>query len=224
MHVLHVFNGLTGGAAESTLEIINELNANDIESSIYVFGRKSSVIPNKIEAAVGGRVFRGPSYLWVSHRGGIFSKVASEIFYLAYSLFLIRSSGSIKKVAKSVNASLISSCTSVSPDGALAALRAGIPHVWHIRELYGEGKMFSAKMLWRRNFRKSILSTGMVVTSTGKQRGQAASTTRPVCGTGREALQGGQLTGNQRFVDEVEPIIGVRIERRFPGRPPLRPV
>tara|TARA_R110000851_G_scaffold218104_1_gene371033 strand:- start:1085 stop:1246 length:162 start_codon:yes stop_codon:yes gene_type:complete len=40
----------------------------------------------------------------------------------------------------------------------------------------------------------------------------------------REALQGGQLTGNQRFVDEVEPIIGVRIERRFPGRPPLRPV
>ena len=163
MHVLHVLNGLTGGAAESTLEIINELNANDIESSIYVFGRNSSVIPNKIEAAVGGRVFRGPLYLWVSHRGGIFSKVASEIFYLAYSIFLSRSSGSIKKVAKSVNASLISSCTSVSPDGALAALRAGIPHVWHIRELYGEGKMFSAKTLWRRNFRKSILSTGMVV-------------------------------------------------------------
>jgi putative transposase len=36
----------------------------------------------------------------------------------------------------------------------------------------------------------------------------------------REALQRGQLTGNPRFVDEVEPIIGCRIERRRPGRPP----
>ncbi|WP_026280240.1 transposase [Thioalkalivibrio sp. ALE31] len=38
----------------------------------------------------------------------------------------------------------------------------------------------------------------------------------------REALQRGQLTGNQRFVDEVERIIGCRIERRRPGRPPSR--
>ena len=38
----------------------------------------------------------------------------------------------------------------------------------------------------------------------------------------REALQRGQLTGNQRFVDEVEPIIGCRIERRRPGRLPSR--
>ena len=37
----------------------------------------------------------------------------------------------------------------------------------------------------------------------------------------REALQLGQLTGNQRFVDEVEQIIGCRIERRRPGRPAL---
>jgi len=39
----------------------------------------------------------------------------------------------------------------------------------------------------------------------------------------REALQRGQLTGNQRFVDEVEQIIGCRIERRRPSRPPSRP-
>ncbi len=38
----------------------------------------------------------------------------------------------------------------------------------------------------------------------------------------REALQRGQLTGNQRFVDEVEHIIGCRMERRRPGRPPSR--
>ena len=29
-------------------------------------------------------------------------------------------------------------------------------------------------------------------------------------------VQRGQLTGNQRFVDEVEQIIGYRIERRSP--------
>ncbi len=37
----------------------------------------------------------------------------------------------------------------------------------------------------------------------------------------REALQRGQLTGNQRFVDEVEQIVGCRIERRRPGRPKM---
>ncbi len=38
----------------------------------------------------------------------------------------------------------------------------------------------------------------------------------------REALQRGQLTGGQRFVNEVEQIIGCRIERRRPGHPPSR--
>ena len=35
----------------------------------------------------------------------------------------------------------------------------------------------------------------------------------------REALQRGQLTGNSRFIDEVERIAGLRIERRGQGRP-----
>jgi putative transposase len=35
----------------------------------------------------------------------------------------------------------------------------------------------------------------------------------------REALQRGQLTGNARFVDEVEQILGRRIEFRRQGRP-----
>lgn len=35
----------------------------------------------------------------------------------------------------------------------------------------------------------------------------------------REALQRGQLTGTRRFVDEVEQIIGLRIEPRGQGRP-----
>ena len=35
----------------------------------------------------------------------------------------------------------------------------------------------------------------------------------------REAIQRGQLTGSQRFVDQVEAIIGRRIEHRKQGRP-----
>lgn len=35
----------------------------------------------------------------------------------------------------------------------------------------------------------------------------------------REAVSRGQLTGNDRFIDEVEKIIGRRIEHRKPGRP-----
>ncbi|MCY1279428.1 Transposase IS200 like protein [compost metagenome] len=37
----------------------------------------------------------------------------------------------------------------------------------------------------------------------------------------REAIQRNQLTGNRRFVDEVERIVGVRVERRGQGRPKL---
>ncbi|MBH3466698.1 transposase [Pseudomonas carnis] len=37
----------------------------------------------------------------------------------------------------------------------------------------------------------------------------------------REALQRGQLTGTARFIEEVERIAGVRIERRGQGRPRL---
>lgn len=35
----------------------------------------------------------------------------------------------------------------------------------------------------------------------------------------REAVQRGQLTGDNRFVDQVEQIIGRRVEKRGPGRP-----
>jgi len=35
----------------------------------------------------------------------------------------------------------------------------------------------------------------------------------------RGAIQRGQLTGNNRFVDEVEEIIGIRVEQRMRGRP-----
>jgi putative transposase len=35
----------------------------------------------------------------------------------------------------------------------------------------------------------------------------------------REAVKRGQLTGNKRFAEAVEQIIGRRIERRGPGRP-----
>jgi len=37
----------------------------------------------------------------------------------------------------------------------------------------------------------------------------------------RESLQRGQLTGTQRFVDEVARIAGRRVEFRRPGRPPM---
>ena len=39
----------------------------------------------------------------------------------------------------------------------------------------------------------------------------------------RTAVQRGQLTGSGRFIDEVERILGRRIEHRKPGRPMRRP-
>jgi len=39
----------------------------------------------------------------------------------------------------------------------------------------------------------------------------------------RNALQRGQLTGDNRFIDQVEEIIGRRIEHRAPGHQPKKP-
>ena len=39
----------------------------------------------------------------------------------------------------------------------------------------------------------------------------------------RSALQRGQLTGNERFVEEVATVIGRRIEHRQPATPRLKP-
>jgi putative transposase len=38
----------------------------------------------------------------------------------------------------------------------------------------------------------------------------------------RDAMQRGQLTGNNRFIDEIERIAGLRIERRGRGRPSVQ--
>ncbi len=35
----------------------------------------------------------------------------------------------------------------------------------------------------------------------------------------REAVQRNQLTGNDRFIDEINKVIGRRVQRRGPGRP-----
>ena len=43
------------------------------------------------------------------------------------------------------------------------------------------------------------------------------------CDQIRAAIQRNQLTGNQKFVDEVAKIIGRRLEQRGPGRPRKRP-
>ena len=71
--------------------------------------------------------------------------------------------------------------------------------------------------------------SGPCLLGAGRQRGQAQSAIRPVCGTRsagagagaradvlHEVLQRRQLTRNQHFVDEVDHLIGRRIERRRP--------
>jgi putative transposase len=40
-----------------------------------------------------------------------------------------------------------------------------------------------------------------------------------VCQLIRDSLQRGQLTGTNRFIDDVEGIVGLRIEQRGQGRP-----
>lgn len=162
-HVLHILNGLTGGAAESTLTIIHALNKRGIKSSIYVMNRGVSDIPDKISKAVENRVEKGPLYLWVKNRGSFFKKILAEGYYLTSTGFLYHSTNKIMAFAQKVGVTTISSSTSVSPDGAIAAMRLGLPHIWHIRELYGNEYQFNPKTFWSNGFNDALVKSGYVI-------------------------------------------------------------
>jgi len=159
-HVLHVMGGMQGGAAESTLTIINALKAKGIKSSIYLFERSSDKTPQKYLDAVYGRVEKGPLYIWVKHRKPFFSRVVGEMYYLQSTKFLYGSTGRIVKFAKQVEADVITSAAAVYPDAAIAAMRLGLPHIWHIRELFGQQHEYFPKWFWKFGFAKKIQKSG----------------------------------------------------------------
>lgn len=117
------------GAERSLLEILNALKAAGHKLVVIVReqGDFTAVLRER------GIEFHEIKYGWWSADEEMFSKK-----WLQRADVI---AGQIAAVAMEYKAHLIYSNTSVVPFGGLAALKAGLPHVWHIREL-ASGKVF----------------------------------------------------------------------------------
>lgn len=141
--VLHVMNGAGGGAALSTLGLIEQFRSAGIESSVVCHDAGNSQEKRLVHEAVEGRVVFFPLYWWNRKiRASTWKRPLIELHQLWQTGWLRRSTRGVVESATRFRADLIHTNTSLTPEGGLAARRLGLPHVWHIRELIGPGRPY----------------------------------------------------------------------------------
>jgi glycosyltransferase involved in cell wall biosynthesis len=136
-------NGASGGAAESTRDLIAELSTRGVESSAVCDMSGSPEDFAKLKDAVDGRLIATRLVWWNK-------KTRSPLWKRPIHAFLQwlrtgRGRGSarvVATVAGHFNADLIHTNTLLNPEGGIAARALGLKHVWHVRELTGPGKPF----------------------------------------------------------------------------------
>ncbi|AXQ29916.1 glycosyltransferase family 1 protein [Solimonas sp. K1W22B-7] len=142
MKVLHVLNGGIGGASLSTLDLIGGLVPYGVESFIYCSSRVSREAQEELRRRSPVPVYFGPMYFWNKRdRKPLLERPLIEAYQLAHTGALYRSSSRLMELCRELGIDLIHSSTALAPDGALAAMRLGLPHVWHIREMIGKGQL-----------------------------------------------------------------------------------
>ncbi len=139
LRVLHVLNDLRGGATMSALALMSEARRRD--SSIEHFAvfpgrpdRRASVLEGVAADSMGLPIRTWQQQKWQSAIG-FFRWVKTQ----AVSGFGRRGLRRLEDLAKRWKIDVIHSNTAIVCDGARAARRLNIPHVWHIRERIGRG-------------------------------------------------------------------------------------
>ena len=142
-HVLHVLNAAGGGAAPSTIGLIESLRERGIESSAVCHDSGSPSEREQLHAAARGRVLFTPLYWW-NHKIRLpaWKRPLSELRQLWRTGWKRRSTARVVEFARRHEVDLIHSNTILTLEGGFAARQLGLPHVWHVRELVGPGHPF----------------------------------------------------------------------------------
>jgi glycosyltransferase involved in cell wall biosynthesis len=142
-HVLHVLNSASGGAALSTIALMESLRTHGIESSAVCHDFGSPAEDQRLEAAAGGKLLLRPLYWWNRKiRLPAWKRPLSELRQLWRTGWRRQSTADVTNFARQHGVDLIHSNTILTLEGALAAHRLNIPHVWHVREMVGPGQPF----------------------------------------------------------------------------------
>jgi len=145
--VLHVLNSAGGGAALSTLGLIDEFRRVGIAGCAVCHDAGSPHERDCLREATGGEVLFTPLYWWNRKiRIPLWKRPLSELKQLVNTGWMRRSTAAVAQHAHSCGADLIHTNTLLTPEGAMAAQRLGLPHVWHVRELVGAGTPFPLRL------------------------------------------------------------------------------
>jgi glycosyltransferase involved in cell wall biosynthesis len=138
IHVLHVLNSAYGGSAISTFQLIEELKHAGVESSLVCFNNATTKQKEFIRNLVVGRVIFIPLY-WTNKRIRVkwWKRPLLELYTLLKTFGGYRFQKEIGSLIKAHSINIVHTSTLVNPEGAIAARRNKIPHVWHARELVG---------------------------------------------------------------------------------------
>lgn len=201
MKILHVLNGALGGASLSTLDLIEGLAARGHESFIYCNGRGSPEARDTLLQRARVPVEFGPMYLWSQRiRKPRLLRPLMEAYQQAETRGLYASSSRVMAFARRMGVQLIHSSTLMSPDGAIAAARLGLPHIWHVREMVGPGQLHRFRGDAKGGFGKRLLRSGQVI---------ANSRSSHVALFGEHAVSGAVVIHNgfdfSRLGDDIAP-------------------
>ncbi len=144
INVLHVLNSAHGGSALSTFQLMEELKKSNINSSLVCFNNASAEQEKKIRALVDNRVIFIPLY-WSNKRTRVtwWKRPVLEMLTLWQTWRGYKYQRQISELIKTYQINVIHTSTIVNPEGAIAARRNKLPHVWHVRELIGPNSYYS---------------------------------------------------------------------------------
>jgi glycosyltransferase involved in cell wall biosynthesis len=145
--VLHVLNSAAGGAALSTLALIDQFRQQGIAACAVCHDAGDPQERERLCEATGGETLFTPLYWWNKKiRNAAWKRPLSELKQLVRTGWTHRSSAAVADFAVSHGVDLIHTNTLTTPEGGIVARRLGLPHVWHIRELVGPGTPYPLKL------------------------------------------------------------------------------
>ena len=141
--VMHVFNSPSGGAALSTLGLIDSFRRQGIAACAVCHDTGTRQERQALREATGGEVLFTNLYWWNRKiRSPLWKRPLSELRQGVRTGWARRSSSLVAEFGRAHGADFIHTTTILTPEGGMAARRLGLPHVWHLRELLGPGKPY----------------------------------------------------------------------------------
>src|SRR4051812_12447754 len=140
--VLHVLPAAEGGASLSALGLMQGLRNRGIDACV-VCHDSGQELRGALEDASRGEALFLPLYWWNKKtRAKTWKRPLIELRQAALTGLARVSAVRVAAFAMKHGADLVHTCNVLTPEGGTVARWLGLPHVWHVRELIGEGRPF----------------------------------------------------------------------------------